>query len=304
MSRRNIANFSTFNSINSNEVDIQSYGTALTIYGANSSTPIYTFDPNSQQVNLTGNLHVTGEAQFTTIAVSEFAGGIFNLAASNTADLLDIGISGEYINGTSFFTGLVRDANDSLRRWTFYEGITTIDGNPPSSNVSIDSTLTASVRMNKSYVNDGTLAAPSMTFDSEYGSGIYRVGAGNIGISILGTQSMSLQNTQIISRVDFKTTAGIVKNNTQLSGSALTLSSSHYLVECSSTGSVSITLPQLSLNLGREYIIIKTGLPGVVTINTNSSSEYIDNGIQLFITLNNQYDRVTLIAGSTQWYST
>lgn len=182
MSRRNIANFTTFNDILANSISIQNDGVGLSIYGTDSTSPVFSFDTTSQEFSMTGELTVVGSASFETITVNEFTSGIQALATSNPGDTWDIGMVGEYNNGSSIYTGLVRDASDSLKRWTFFKDITTL---PAITVETLDSTKLDSVRMNYLYVNDGTEALPSITFHNDSGTdtGFYLAAANDIGIT-------------------------------------------------------------------------------------------------------------------------
>jgi hypothetical protein len=83
------------------------------------------------------------------------------------------------------------------------------------------------------------------------------------------------------------------------------LDENYSALEVSNTGSVIITLPNItSLHRGREYHIIKTGSTGTVTINTFGSNNYIDNNTTTTFTLSVQFDRVTLLCnGVNRWYT-
>lgn len=75
------------------------------------------------------------------------------------------------------------------------------------------------------------------------------------------------------------------------------------MVELSAITAAVITLPSVTGNTGREYILIKTGVTGTVTINT-AGTDTIDNGVSTTIVLSNQYDKVVVVCGSsTQWYT-
>lgn len=62
---------------------------------------------------------------------------------------------------------------------------------------------------------DGTVSAPSISFLSEGSSGIYRVGAGDIGVSILGTKVADFKSTGL--------TASLIGNQTGNSTGTQTL---------------------------------------------------------------------------------
>ena len=522
MSRRNVANRTTFNNIYSNYLEVQSTGVGFIVYSTDVNTPAFSVNPDTNQVTTAGDLVVEGNASFTTIDVTEYIGGIFNLATNNTADLLDIGMSGKYVeSATTKYTGIARDTSDALKRFTFFKGITT----PPVDNVDpLNDVNLASVRLDKIYMNDGTASLPSIAFDIDAGKdtgfyragensigitaggeiiatitrdsgsassyvlntdctfklqkidtvddsilsnsistghfyfksetandkwmkfysnttastpsycgttftsatnhffltnigsslkiygrthsdldtaapdyrvantevfsislsametkvpliipfgtlgalgfqfsseattgiyrpapnsigivangnnilnitdtevtssrsileingsastpsfsftnntnmGLYRSGADILGIATGGVNRILVNNTQTIVATDFNFNKGLKKNVTTNASTTLTLSDIHSIVELSNTGVVTVTLPDLASNIGREYIIIKIAT-GTNAVNvTTAGADTIDNGLVTNIALVNQYDKVILIAGSTQWYT-
>lgn len=303
MYRRNISNVFTFNEINTSGINIKGSGDVLSIFGIDSDVPLYTFNTTDRVFNVTGDFTVTGTAEFTNTNITQVSGGILNLASNNTSDSLDIGVSGKtVVGGVDRYTGIVRDASDVLKRWTLYDNVTAA----PTTTVTLDSTVLSSLRANSVYINDGTATNPSIVFDlnTPKNTGLYRKATNTIGISSNGVDSLIISDTQNTSVNDFKTAAGFTRANFVLLTSSLLLSNLHYMVECVFAGETTVTLPTITGNAGREYLIIKTSITGTsVTVNTFSGTEYIDDNASTSIVLNNQYDRVTLIAGSTIWYS-
>lgn len=298
--RRNIANFTTLNNVMLNKLEIQSSDIGLAIYAANSDTPAYTFNPNTRQTYIAGDIDVEGIASFTSINVSEYLGSMFALSTDNISDIRDIGIVGTYINGTKKYAGIARDASDSLKRWTFFENI---DTNPISTVEPINDVTLASARMNFLYINDGLESLPSLAFDSDTGkdTGFYRIAENNIGITTNGVKRIDIGNSSTIITNELQTLSGYKKQLDIITGTSLTLTTSHHVVEFSYAGNVTVTLPLVSANIGRTYILIKTNI-GILTVST-SGSDCIDNGVSTSLILDNRYDRTVLICGSTQWYT-
>jgi len=162
MSRRNIANYSTFNSLFLNKLDIQTNEVGLSIYPYNSTIPAYTFNPNTKIATFDGDINVSGTAMFNTIAITEYEGGVFNLSTDNTGDTIDIGFSGKYLNGTDKFTGIIRDSSDIYKRFVFFEEI---DTQPGDTVETIDSTKLSGVKAKSIHVNSGTELLASIAFD-------------------------------------------------------------------------------------------------------------------------------------------
>lgn len=186
MSRRNTGNFTTLKSVLLDHLEVQSSGPALLIYSNDSSIPVYTFDPSAKQATIVGNLTVTGESTFDNITIRDVEGGLLNIGHSNTADMIDLGINAMYVNNNiKTFTGIVREASDILKRWTFYEYVTTA----PITNIqTITEALLASTRQNKIFMNDGTALLPSIAFDGDFmlDTGFYRIVENSIGITAGG----------------------------------------------------------------------------------------------------------------------
>ena len=65
-------------------------------------------------------------------------------------------------------------------KWTFFEEITTL---PTVEVGGITSSEFASVRLNYLYLNNGTNALPSLTFNTDTDTGFYLESADNIGVS-------------------------------------------------------------------------------------------------------------------------
>jgi hypothetical protein len=95
---------------------------------------------------------------------------------------------------------------------------------------------------------------------------------------------------------------GLRKGYTTTSSTSISLSTAtHTIVECTSSSTVTVTLPSVTNIAGQEFVVIRSGT-GTVNINT-TSSQTIDDGTTTSVSLSNQYDRVTFICGSTQWYT-
>jgi hypothetical protein len=154
------------------------------MYDVNRNTPIFQLDATAQEFKMTGDFIVTGNAVFDTILVNEFESGLQALASTNPADSWDLGLWGKYEQGgvgpTDIYTGIIRDASDIYKRWIFFDGITTT---PALTVEGITSSTVASVRLGFIYTNNGSDSAPSITFDSDVDTGIYRVAENEIGMT-------------------------------------------------------------------------------------------------------------------------
>jgi hypothetical protein len=94
------------------------------------------------------------------------------------------------------------------------------------------------------------------------------------------------------------------KSREETSGVSFSLELDDYLVEVSTTNNINVTLPLASIEKGREYVIVKTGASGTITV-IRSGSNTIDNGGTTTHALTTQYDKVKLISnGNSIWYIT
>lgn len=216
MNRRNIINYSTFNNILATNLDIINHGPSLNIQSPNDIIPTFSIDTISHEMNLNGTFNVVGNATFQTINVSAFTDPMQKLADGNPADTSDLGLYGEYNNGLATYTGIVRDASDTLQRWTFFNNITTL---PNLTIPGIDSTKLDSVRMNKIYVNDGSVSSPSYNFhnDIDNDTGFFLSAENAIGITcgnlkVVDISKVSGSDTRFT--MDSTTTLGLLKLNT------------------------------------------------------------------------------------------
>lgn len=147
-------------------------------------------------------------------------------------------------------------------------------------------------------LTDDSATPPStVTFDFLYlGSDVPSVNS-NIGVDILsssnGTGPINVSNDlQTIGRLRQVTN---VYTNT-------TLDNTYDIVICNPTGSITVSLPQVSLNIGREYSIVNESI-NPITVNSNSG-DTIDNGTSISTSLSTQYSKIKLTNdGSSIWFS-
>jgi hypothetical protein len=192
---KNIANYSTFNTLLVNRLEIQNSESGLIIYSQDPNNPEFSFSTaGGGDFKMSGSLTVSGDASFESINISEFEAGLIALSATNTGDTLDIGLYGKYDDGTEKYSGIARDANDTYKRWTFFKDIETM---PTTTVAGIDSTKLDSVRMDRLFINNGTASNPSLTFhnDVDSNTGLYLSSANDIGISADGANVLNIRNS-------------------------------------------------------------------------------------------------------------
>lgn len=206
MSKRNISNGNEIQDITSNHIAIQSQGVGLVVYNADITNPFFQVDSGAGMVSVDGDMIITGNANINSINVSEFDSGMLITAGDNdTGDVIDIGLSGHYFNGTSIkYTGIIRDASDILQRWVLFKNIDIL---PTNTVEVITSAVLDSLRLNAIYVNDGTASAPAIVFDEDANrdTGFYRIGenvlgvaAGGAGVLSIGAANSTFTNGQIL----------------------------------------------------------------------------------------------------------
>jgi hypothetical protein len=95
----------------------------------------------SGTLEIGGNLIVSGSTEFVNTENLSVTDPMIFLATNNTTDSVDIGLVGTYNDGSTKYTGIVRDASDGM--WKFFAGITEI----PTSTVDFASAQYASLKM-------------------------------------------------------------------------------------------------------------------------------------------------------------
>jgi hypothetical protein len=187
---RNLANFTTANSFLLNNLDIQNNsGGGFRIYRDDPSNPVFSLNPDTGNVVITGALDVQGSATFSSFVIEDFENGMLSLASTNISnDDKDIGLFGSYsedAGATIRYAGVVRDADDSLNRWTFFEGLE----NLPDINANVGTVLDnelGSLRINSISINSGTQTTPSLYFNGDLNTGIFQNSADSLAIAIGG----------------------------------------------------------------------------------------------------------------------
>jgi hypothetical protein len=98
-----------------------------------SASPTITGDAHAENLNISGNLTVTGTTTTVNSTNLEVTDPLVYIGSGNVGNSSDLGIVGHFNNGTYQHSGIVRDASDG--KWKLFSGVTT----EPSS--TIDFTL-------------------------------------------------------------------------------------------------------------------------------------------------------------------
>ena len=169
-------------------------------------------------VNISGNLTVTGATTYVNTAIIQTSESMMHLAANNTVgDVLDIGFVGDYNNGSgTVATGLVRDAGS--KNYYLFQGVdaSSITGNTVANNLFTSSntaTLYANLNAFKTTVgtanttiaNISTANITSATIGSLTLNTALPVSSGGTGTTTsTGTGSVVLNNSpSFTGNVDF-----------------------------------------------------------------------------------------------------
>ena len=121
-------------------------------------------------LTVAGNLTVTGTTVTVNSTTTSIGDSMFELANQNTsADLIDIGIYGNYNDGlsdggASEYTGLFRDASNST--WTLFDGLEA----EPGTTVNTSGTGYALADFKAGDITATTLTAASLSYPSSDGS--------------------------------------------------------------------------------------------------------------------------------------
>ena len=121
-------------------------------------------------LTVAGNLTVTGTTVTVNSTTTSIGDSMFELANQNTsADLIDIGIYGNYNDGlsdggASEYTGLFRDASNST--WTLFDGLEA----EPGTTVNTSGTGNALADFKAGDITATTLTAASLSYPSSDGS--------------------------------------------------------------------------------------------------------------------------------------
>ena len=121
-------------------------------------------------LTVAGNLTVTGTTVTVNSTTTSIGDSMFELANQNTsADLIDIGIYGNYNDGlsdggASEYTGLFRDASDST--WTLFDGLEV----EPGTTVNTSGTGYALADFKAGDITATTMTAASLTYPTSDGS--------------------------------------------------------------------------------------------------------------------------------------
>lgn len=154
-------------------------------------------------LTVTGNLIVSGNTVTQDVEILKVEDSLIQLAANNAADAVDIGFFGQYNDGSTKYTGLIRDASDSGKFKLVTAGtMKPTDANTFESGSFSTATLVANVETSNIYssgVNilttiSGTATVANAAFDKANAASLHANSAFNLA-----------NGTAIIANTDFTT---------------------------------------------------------------------------------------------------
>ncbi len=96
-------------------------GNLGTLYVGSGGANINGYTKITGNIDVTGNFNVTGNLNYQNVTDLIVGDPLIYLAANNVGDTDDIGIVGNYNDGTSVHTGIARDHTDGT--WKFFSGV-------------------------------------------------------------------------------------------------------------------------------------------------------------------------------------
>jgi hypothetical protein len=142
----------------------------------------------SGSLAITGDLVISGNTVTQDVTTITTEDSLIKLAANNVADAIDIGFYGQYTNGGTKYTGLVRDATDGV-----FKLFTNEEVDPTDNVVSYGAENRATIEANFTGGNVSGLFSDIAVTDGGTGRGSFTTGAILVGNSMDGL--LELANT-------------------------------------------------------------------------------------------------------------
>jgi len=182
--------------ITNNDTDITNLVTGLN--GANTDIAAITDGSTAFTGAVTMNDDLTVQGNLTV------AGSFANLAVQDsfTDDRL-LYLANNFTGSPSLDVGLLLNRGDDGNVFIGYDEsqgeVALLHNFDPATNTAISGSAAANLRLNTGYFDDGTASAPSITFDSDPNTGIWRAGAETISFTTAGTNRFNLSTASFAS---------------------------------------------------------------------------------------------------------
>lgn len=142
----------------------------------------------------------TGQVPNTTTTSS--ATSLPSVMFIQTNDLLDDVLVSNYLNTSRLLFGNIYSNSQMALVYTTDSGCVwlrvVVAGNGTSTTYSLQTPSQGPVVIEKVEVENGTAAAPSITFVNDLDSGFYRIGANNIGLTLNGALEANFSTTSLV----------------------------------------------------------------------------------------------------------
>jgi hypothetical protein len=217
----------------------------------------------SGDVNITGNLYVSGTQTFVNTSTLQTTDSLIELAANNVSDTIDIGFYGQYGSSGTKYTGLVRTSGSN---YTLFQGVTTNPTSNSLTTLSLGNFATLNANLTGGTVT--SLASPIAYGSGGTGSTSYTTGQ----ILIAGSSGLqSLANVTSYSATGSSTVIPVI--TTDVYGRVTSLSTASISTTLSTsgtngTGSVALASQTLQVTSNASSVIQTTVSSNTVTINS------------------------------------
>jgi hypothetical protein len=181
----------------------------------------------SGDLAITGNLVITGNTITQDVSTISTEDSLIKLAANNVADAIDIGFYGQYTNGGTKYSGLVRDASDGI-----FKLFTDEDTDPTDNVVSYGAENRATIEANFTGGNVSGLFSAIDVSDGGTGRNTFTAGAIVIGNSTGGLLELANTGTAgtygtantipVISTDDYGRVTSITNTTVEISAAEVT----------------------------------------------------------------------------------
>lgn len=220
---------------------------------------IFSLSPGTIQIS--GNLTISGTLTTNATVINTYNSGLIHLASGNMTDSVDIGIYGEYVSGSTVYSGIVRDSSDARKPWVVFKNITAlpttvINSGTPIADVNLDNLKARSLS-----VVAGTAASPTLFFTTAIDTGLFYTGS-SIAFTLAGAQKLGVSSSAVLTSNTFTTT--------QIADSTSSTDSTASIVTAGGI-SAAKTINCLSLGAG-SLICASANITSLISSNLSISS--------------------------------
>jgi hypothetical protein len=264
-------------------------GNVGTLYVGSGGANINGYTKITGNIDVTGNFNVTGNLNYQNVTDLVVGDPLIYLAANNVGDTDDIGIVGNYNDGTYQHTGVARDHTDGT--WKFFSGVT----NEPTTSIDWANAQYPSVKT-------GNLFSANITGTGWANiTGNVTAGNANLGNAVTanyfigsGANLTSIAGANVTGQVDYAATANSVAGG-NVSGQVSYAAVANSVAGANVTGAVSYATTANAVagaNVSGEVSFAATansvalanvsGAGNIASINLNGNTSQILYGNGVF----------------------